>query len=163
MEGVEIPGYFIVEFNGRKVVAPRPGPLEYHVRSSLAVLRLASPVQCGSFLTQELHARIRRYFPQIPSNYHISYHTTELAIGFGEEIEISGEAWKAVIPKIKKLIVKSTDPHAFMSQGVSNGPRSNNYPTQDKQVTVKITEFNDDGRPGSGRNHDEATNLTGES
>jgi hypothetical protein len=34
MEGVDIPGYFIVEFNGRKVVAPRPGPLEYHVRSS---------------------------------------------------------------------------------------------------------------------------------
>ena len=122
-----------------------------------------SPLHRGSASTQELHTRIRRYFPQIPSNYHISYHTTELAIGLGEEIEISSEAWKAVIPKIKKLIVKATDPQAFMSQEVSSAPKSSDYSTPNNQVTVKDTELDNNGKSGDDRNRSQATSLTGES
>ena len=158
MEGVDIPGYFIVEFNARKVVTPRPGPLEYYVRFlPLDRLLIYSSFESGSL--QELHTRIRRYFPQIPSNYHITYHTTELVIGLGEEIEISSEAWGAVIPKIKKLIVKATDPRTFISQGISKvGP--SNYPVTN-QATIKDTgKRNDNGKGGNDRNHNQATHLT---
>ena len=138
-----------------------PGQVHWsimYVSSHLAVFR--SSLHNASTSFQKLHTRIRRYFPQIPPNCHIAYHTTELAIGLGEEIEIPPEAWGAVIPKINKLIVRAADRRASSSQG-SNPPGSVDYSATDHQVTIKDTGKNEDnGKFGNDSNHNQATYPT---
>jgi hypothetical protein len=55
--------------------------------------------------SQDFQSKSRAYF-SIPDTSRIRFFTTELAVAEGEEVEITKEAWKNVIPKARRIYVK---------------------------------------------------------